>query len=160
MNEPSTRNAVHTASSRQRPTGSSTASTARPAVFCCAAVISRRGSGGALALGVCDELAMLENAVYSVISPRGFASIVWKDASREKQAANVLKITAEDLMEFGVCDHMIKEPGGGAHKNPAGAAQGLRLYLRDALARKSQIPLDILLETRYDRFRKIGEFEE
>ena len=109
---------------------------------------------------MCDELAMLENALYSVISPRGFASILWKDASKEKQAANAMRITAEDLTEFGICDAVIKEPGGGAHLNPAGAAQGIRAYLHAALERKSQIPLDILLETRYDRFRKIGEFEE
>lgn len=123
-------------------------------------VLGEGGSGGALALGVGDELAMMENAIYSVISPRGFASILWKDASREKQAANVMKITAEDLVQFGICDHIIKEPGGGAHKNPGGAAQGIRSYLSEAIARKSQIPLDILLQTRYDRFRKIGEFEE
>lgn len=123
-------------------------------------VLGEAGSGGALALGVCDELAMLENALYSVISPRGFASILWKDASKEKQAANAMRITAEDLTEFGICDAVIKEPGGGAHLNPAGAAQGIRAYLHAALERKSQIPLDILLETRYDRFRKIGEFEE
>ena len=70
-----------------------------------------------MALGVCDELAMLENAVYSVISPRGFASILWKDASREMEAANISKITAEDLLQFGVCEVIIKEPSGGAHNN-------------------------------------------
>ena len=75
-------------------------------------VLGEGGSGGALGLGVCDRLAMLENAVYSVISPRGCASILWKDASREKEAAQVLKMTAEDLKEFGVCDDILAEPMG------------------------------------------------
>ena len=78
-------------------------------------VLGEGGSGGALALGVCDRLAMLENAVYSVISPRGFASLLWKDASREKDAAGVMRITAEDLVGFGVAEDIIKEPLGGAH---------------------------------------------
>ena len=72
-------------------------------------VLGEGGSGGALALGVCDELAMLENAVYSVISPRGCASILWKDASREKEAANILKITAQDLVKLGVAETVIPE---------------------------------------------------
>ena len=78
-------------------------------------VLGEGGSGGALALAVCDELAMLENALYSVISPRGFASILWKDASREMEAAELMKITAEDLVKFGVCEKIIDEPAGGAH---------------------------------------------
>ncbi len=71
-----------------------------------------------MALGVCDELAMMENALYSVISPRGCASILWKDASKEKEAANILHITAEDLLELQVAEHIISEPAGGSRKRP------------------------------------------
>ena len=78
-------------------------------------VLGEAGSGGALALGVCDELAMLENSIYSVISPRGFASILWKDASREREACDIMKITAEDLVELDICEKIIPEPDGGAH---------------------------------------------
>ena len=88
-------------------------------------VLGEGGSGGALALAVCDELAMLEHALYSVISPRGFASILWKDPSREKEAADLMKITADDLYNFGVCDKIIAEPVGGAHTDPAQTAEML-----------------------------------
>ena len=77
-------------------------------------VLGEGGSGGALALGVCDELAMLENAEYSVLSPRGFASILWKDASREQEASEIMKITAEDMVRLGVAEAIIEEPLGGA----------------------------------------------
>jgi acetyl-CoA carboxylase carboxyl transferase subunit alpha len=80
-------------------------------------VLGEGGSGGALALAVCDELMMLENALYSVISPRGFASILWKDPSRETEAAGLMKITAEDLCRFGVCERIIPEPVGGAQND-------------------------------------------
>ena len=78
-------------------------------------VLGEAGSGGALALGVCDRLAMLENALYSVISPRGCASILWKDASKEQEACEVLKMTAEDMVEFGIAEAIIDEPNGSAH---------------------------------------------
>lgn len=123
-------------------------------------VLGEGGSGGALALGVCDRLAMLENAVYSVISPRGCASILWKDATREKEAANVLKITAEDLTRLGVCDDIIAEPVGGAHKQPKLMAETLRDYLIATLQTLQQQPLEQLMESRYQKFRKIGEFSE
>ena len=80
-------------------------------------VLGEGGSGGALALGVCDELAMLENAEYSVLSPRGFASILWKDASREQEASEIMKITAEDMVRLGVAEAIIEEPLGGAHND-------------------------------------------
>ncbi len=123
-------------------------------------VLGEGGSGGALALGVCDELAMLQNAVYSVISPRGFASILWKDASREKEAADIMKITAEDLIDLGVADTIIPEPAGGAHNNPDLAAANISKYLRTTILKYIEKPIDNLLENRYHKFRKIGEFTE
>lgn len=123
-------------------------------------VLGEGGSGGALALGVCDELAMLENAVYSVISPRGCASILWKDASREKEAANILKITAEDLVELGIAESIIPEPAGGAHNNYGQAAENISLYLEKLLPKLLQVPTQELIEQRYQKFRKIGDFME
>jgi acetyl-CoA carboxylase carboxyl transferase subunit alpha len=121
-------------------------------------VLGEGGSGGALALAVCDHLAMLEHAVYSVISPRGFASILWKDASREKEAANLCRITAPDLVELGVCDSIVPEPPGGAHNSPEAAAGEISARLSEILPILSRKPLDNLLETRYIKFRKIGVF--
>lgn len=123
-------------------------------------VLGEGGSGGALALGVCDELAMLENAVYSVISPRGFASILWKDASREKEAADRCKITADDLTELGVCDYIIAEPAGGAHNNPQQTAENISEYLYLTLKKLVKKDVALLLDNRYNKFRKIGEFQE
>ncbi len=123
-------------------------------------VMGEGGSGGALALAVCDHLAMMQNAVYSVISPRGFASILWKDASREKEAANLIRITAKDLVELGVCDGVIAEPSGGAHKNPALTAEAIGTYLHHVLPKLIEKPIDNLLQTRYIKFRKIGVFQE
>ena len=96
-------------------------------------VLGEGGSGGALALAVCDELAILENALYSVISPRGFASILWKDATRETEAAELMKITAEDLVKFGVCEKIISEPNGGAHTDASFTAMNISDYLCEAV---------------------------
>ena len=123
-------------------------------------VLGEGGSGGALALAVCDELAMLEHALYSVISPRGFASILWKDPSREKEAADLMKITADDLYNFGVCDKIISESVGGAHTDPAQTADNISEYLISAVERLSKIDIPTLLENRYNKFRKIGVFSE
>ena len=123
-------------------------------------VLGEGGSGGALALAVCDELAMLENALYSVISPRGAASILWKDAAKEKEACELLKITAENLMDFGVCDKIIPEPEGGAHLNKEQTADSIYEYLVDAVYRLKNTDIDILLQHRYNKFRKIGMFTE
>lgn len=123
-------------------------------------VLGEGGSGGALALAVCDELAMLENALYSVISPRGFASILWKDATRESEAAELMKITAEDLMRFGVCEHIIDEPDGGAQTAPDLTAENIGEYLAEAVPRLKATDIDTLLERRYNKFRKIGVFAE
>ena len=123
-------------------------------------VLGEGGSGGALALGVCDELAMLENALYSVISPRGFASILWKDGSREREAANIMKITAEDLLKFGVCESIIPEPTGGAHNSQDKTCENIAEYLKVTIDKLLKIDTDTLLENRYNKFRKIGEFSE
>lgn len=123
-------------------------------------VLGEGGSGGALALGVCDELAMLSNALYSVISPRGFASILWKDASREKEACEIMKITADDLYNLGICDTVISEPDGGAHTDVKQTAENIEEFLLKTLKEKSSIPIDELLNQRYTKFRKNGEFSE
>ncbi len=123
-------------------------------------VLGEGGSGGALALAVCDELAMLENALYSVISPRGFASILWKDASRETEAAELMKITAEDLVKFGVCEKIISEPNGGAHTDMGFTAMNISDYLCEAVPRLMKFDTDTLLQNRYEKFRKVGMFNE
>lgn len=123
-------------------------------------VLGEGGSGGALALAVCDRLAMLENALYSVISPRGFASILWKDPSREKEAAELMKITSEDLLGFGVCEKIIAEPTGGAHNDMNGTAMNISEYLSEEIENLMQQDIDLLLENRYNKFRKIGVFNE
>jgi len=123
-------------------------------------VLGEGGSGGALALGVCDELAMLENALYSVISPKGFASILWKDGSREREAAELMKITAEDLLRFGVCDKIIAEPDGGASKDIDLTAKNIGAFLAEAVGKLTKEDFTGLPEKRYQKFRKIGVFTE
>ncbi len=123
-------------------------------------VLGEGGSGGALALSICDELAMLENAVYSVISPRGAASILWKDPTREQDAAEALKITADDLKMLDVADTIISEPVGGAHNNPVQMAENLQEYLVGAVKKLSQVPIEKLLANRYNKFRNVGDVSE
>ena len=123
-------------------------------------VLGEGGSGGALALAVCDELAMLENALYSVISPRGFASILWKDAAREREACDLMKITAGDLVKLGVCDAVIQEAPGGAHNDAQLTANNISSYISKALERKLKKGLDELINERYNKFRIVGEFDE
>ena len=122
-------------------------------------VLGEGGSGGALALAVCDELMMMENALYSVISPRGFASILWKDPTREKEAAELMKITAEDLLEFGVCEKIIPEASGGAHNDMQLTAANISDCLYEAVKKHTKIDTKTLLDNRYSKFRKIGMFE-
>ena len=117
-------------------------------------VLGEGGSGGALALGVCDELAMLENAVFSIISPRGFASILWKDGSRELEAARLMKIRAEDLREFGICETIIPELG------VIDTAERLKTYLLQAVTRLSRLDTAVLLQNRYRKFRAAGSFAD
>lgn len=118
-------------------------------------IIGEGGSGGALALAVGDKVLMLEHSIYSILSPEGFASILWKDGSRAKEAAELMKITAQDLKEFSIVDCVIKEPHGGAHKNPIRMANSIKKELVEgvkALGGKSQ---EVLIEERYNKFRKI-----
>lgn len=123
-------------------------------------VLGEGGSGGALALGVCDELAMLENAQYSVLSPRGFASILWKDASREQEASEIMRITAEDMVQLGVAEAIIEEPLGGAHNDLDKISENIKEYLSQKIPEKCQKDIDVLLKERYTKFRKIGAFIE
>ncbi len=123
-------------------------------------VLGEGGSGGALALGVCDELAMLENAEYSVLSPRGFASILWKDASREQEASEIMKITAEDMVRLGVAEAIIEEPLGGAHNDLDKISENIKEYLSQKIPEKCKKDIDVLLKERYTKFRKIGAFIE
>jgi len=117
-------------------------------------------SGGALAIGVGDILLMLENSVYSVITPEGCSSILWKDRSHVEQAAKALGITAQDLLRLGIADQIVPEPAGGAHMNHAEAAEILSGYLKDALGSVCNLSPAERLDRRYNRLRAIGEFEE
>lgn len=123
-------------------------------------VTGEGGSGGALALGVADRVLMLEHAVYSVISPEGCAAILWDDARRAREAAEVLRITAPDLLKLGVIDGVIPEPLGGAHRSWEAAAAEVRRALRDALAALRLLAPDELVQQRYSKFRRMGVFEE
>jgi len=113
-------------------------------------------SGGALGVGVADRWAMLENAYYAVISPEGCAAILWRDAQKAEAAAEAMKLTARDMLQLGVIDEIIEEPLGGAHRDPALAAQNIRSYLKRTLAELKSIPLEELLEQRYRRYRRLG----
>lgn len=123
-------------------------------------VIGEGGSGGALGIGVGDRLLIQENAYYSVISPEGCASILWRDAARAPEAAERLKLTAKDLLALGVADEVIPEPLGGAHRDPAAAADSLREALERHLAALSELSVDELLEARQQKYRRIGVFRE
>jgi len=122
-------------------------------------VIGEGGSGGALAIGVGDRTLMLEYSTYSVISPEGCASILWKSAERARDAADALGITAPRLLELGLIDQLVKEPLGGAHRDPADMAQRLKSALLKQLDQLDRIDLQGLLEQRYQRLRSYGRFE-
>lgn len=113
-------------------------------------------SGGALGMGVGDVLGMLEHGYYSVISPEGCASILWRDASKNEVAAEALKMHAEDLLEFGVIDTIISEPQGGAHHDPKVVYANVKKFVLKQRELLSKIPVDDLLENRYQKFRKLG----
>ncbi|AZK48101.1 acetyl-CoA carboxylase carboxyltransferase subunit alpha [Paenibacillus lentus] len=123
-------------------------------------VIGEGGSGGALALGVGNRVVMLENAIYSVISPNGAASILWKDASKADQAAEAMKITAQDLLAMEVIEEIVPEPRGGAHRDYEFTAEKIKSVLVRQLEELSGLNPDELLEDRYLKFRKIGHFAE
>ncbi len=121
-------------------------------------VTGEGGSGGALAIAVGDYVNILENSFYSVISPEGCAAIMWRDAAKAETAAAALKITAKDLKELGIVDEIVPEPEGGAHTDPEGAAQLLGEVLDRELVALTQQPTKDLLEARYEKFRKMGQF--
>jgi acetyl-CoA carboxylase carboxyl transferase subunit alpha len=123
-------------------------------------VIGEGGSGGALAIGVGDRVLMLEYAIYSVISPEGCAAILWGDALKAPVAAELMRVTAPDLLRLGAIDGIIPEPVGGAHRNWPEAAANVRSALRAALGELRSKSDDELIGARYDRFRKIGAFDE
>ncbi|MDP2688866.1 MAG: acetyl-CoA carboxylase carboxyltransferase subunit alpha [Deltaproteobacteria bacterium] len=123
-------------------------------------VIGEGGSGGALAIGVADKVFMLEFSTYSVISPEGCAAILWKDGSKAELAARALKINASELLKLGVIDKIIREPLGGAHRNPAVAARNLKNALIAALKELRAQDRDSLVEARYKKFRNMGVFTE
>ncbi len=118
------------------------------------------GSGGALALGVADRVYMLSNTIYSVISPEGCAAILWKNATKSEDAAESLKLTANDLLKFRVIDDIIEEPGEGAHANHEGMAKRLKSKLLETIKELLSRDLITLLNERYEKFRKIGVFVE
>jgi acetyl-CoA carboxylase carboxyl transferase subunit alpha len=123
-------------------------------------VIGEGGSGGALAIGIADRLLMLQYAVYSVISPEGCASILWKSAERAEEAAEAMRITAPSLNEFGLVDEVLQEPLGGAHRNPAEAAEVIRNALLKHLEELEQLSTEQLLEERRRRLASFGRFKE
>lgn len=122
-------------------------------------VIGEGGSGGALGIGVGDRICVLENAYYSVISPEGCAAILWKDRAKAPEAAAVLKLTAFDLLEFGIIDEVINEPLGGAHRNPEKTAASVKKSITKFIADTKNTPKDKLINARYEKFRKIGVFQ-
>jgi acetyl-CoA carboxylase carboxyl transferase subunit alpha len=122
------------------------------------AITGEGGSGGALAIAVSDRVLMMENAVYSVISPEGCASIMWRDATKKELAAEALRITAPDLIELGCVDAIIDEPPGGAHTDPDLAAKLLDNALQQHFAEVQKIPAKELVDSRYNKFRKMAQF--
>ncbi len=123
-----------------------------------ATITGEGGSGGALALAVADRVLMLENSIYSVISPEGCASIMWKDASKKQQAAAALRYTAVDVKLLGCVDEVISEPNGGTQNDPEAAAAFLDEKLSEHLASLHALPLEDMLEQRYQKFRNIAQF--
>ncbi|NYF80411.1 acetyl-CoA carboxylase carboxyltransferase subunit alpha [Granulicella arctica] len=123
-----------------------------------ATITGEGGSGGALALAVADRVLMLDNAIYSVISPEGCASIMWKDATKKQQAAAALKYTAQDARNLGCCDDVIPEPVGGTQADPATAMALVDERLQHHLTELRSMPLDQMLDRRYEKFRTMAQF--
>jgi acetyl-CoA carboxylase carboxyl transferase subunit alpha len=121
-------------------------------------VIGEGGSGGALAIGIGDRIVMLEYSIYSVITPEGCAAILWKDGRKKEVAAESLRLTAKDLYRLGVIDKIVKEPLGGAHRNPKGMADSLKEVVERYLKELESMDIEELLKNRYEKFRKIGAF--
>jgi acetyl-CoA carboxylase carboxyl transferase subunit alpha len=125
-----------------------------------AVIIGEGGSGGALAIAVTDRVLMMENAIYSVISPEGCAAILWADRAMAEQAAESLRITAPDLQELAIIDVVIPEPLGGAHRDPGAAAESVRTALRAALEELTRIPIDRVLDERASKYLRMGVFHD
>ena len=123
-------------------------------------VIGEGASGGALGIGVCDRMLMMENTWYSVISPEGCASILFRDAKRAEDAAEALKPTPQDLLEIGICDRIIEEPNGGAHRDFQASAKSLKNVLLDELKKLKNIKKNEFLQNRINKYDKLGFFEE
>ena len=123
-------------------------------------IIGEGGSGGALAIGICDRLLMLEYSTYSVISPEGCASILWKSADKAEEAAQALKLTSKDLTEKGVVDEIIMEPHGGAHRNPNEMAVALRAGVIRYFDELEALPIEHILGARYQRLMSYGQFKQ
>jgi len=121
-------------------------------------IIGEGGSGGALALGVANKIHMLENTVYSVLSPEGFATILWKDASRASEAAEVMKITSSELKEFGMIDNIIKEPDGGAGADVKYISLNIKERILKDIESLKNLSEDEIVENRYNKFRKMGKY--
>ncbi len=138
--------------------GSCLASMARARVPIVATILGEGGSGGALALGVANRVLVLEYGTYSVISPEGCASILWKDGAKADEAATRMRMTAPDLLELGIVDRVVEEPPGGAHQDARAAAKLLDAALSDALGELLQLTPDELVEQRYQRFRAMGAY--
>ncbi|HET7226773.1 MAG TPA: acetyl-CoA carboxylase carboxyltransferase subunit alpha [Candidatus Eisenbacteria bacterium] len=125
-----------------------------------AVILGEGGSGGAIALAVSDVVLMFENAIYSVISPEGCAAILWRDGKKAPQAAEALKLTADDLVRLGVVDGVLPEPLGGAHRDPDAAASALRAALLQRLAELTPLDPDVRAGRRLEKFRRMGVFRE
>jgi acetyl-CoA carboxylase carboxyl transferase subunit alpha len=125
-----------------------------------AVVIGEGGSGGALGIGIADRVLLMENAYYSVISPEGCAAILWKHREHAPEAASALKLSAQDLRQLGIIDGIVPEPTGGAHNDHAAAAENLKRCVLEAIESIEKLPANQLLDERYEKFRKFGEFTE
>jgi acetyl-CoA carboxylase carboxyl transferase subunit alpha len=125
-----------------------------------ALVLSEGGSGGALALSVADRILMMENAVYSILSPEGFASILWKDETKAAQAADIIKLTSYDLLEKGIVDFIIKEPAGGIQADLDGVISQCRSAIQNELDILTRMDTDRMLKERYAKFRRIGTIDQ
>ena len=123
-------------------------------------VIGEGASGGALGIGVCDKFLMMQNSWYSVISPEGCASILFRDASKAEEAAEALKVTPDDMVKIGVCDVIISEPNGGAHRDPKSSARNLELALLEGLSEFAATEPDMFIDKRIERYDAMGVFED
>ena len=123
-------------------------------------VIGEGSSGGALAIGVANKVFMLENAIYSILSPEGYSSILWKDASRFKEAAEKMKLTANDLFELKVIDKIIKEPKENNEENFKKVSYNLKKEIQKEIKQMQNLNEEEIVENRYEKFRNMGEFKE